>query len=217
MAPMRDCLHYLLEPLFAHLPERARILSVGTGTGLELSHLAQRFPHWRFTAVDPSVAMLQICRARAEAEGFASRCEFHKGYVSSLPGTADYDGATCFLVSHFILDAAARTAFFADIAARLRTGAVLANADLSGDVDSSEYEALSRAWFVMMTQAEVQSDAIEKWRAGYRKDVAILPTAQVAGLIEAAGFGPAVQFYQAGLIRGWFAHRSPRRQDEGIR
>lgn len=77
--PIRNCLYFLLESLFAELSADARILCVGVGTGAELAHLAQKNPRWRFTAVEPSGPMLDICRQRAEKKGFASRCHFHEG------------------------------------------------------------------------------------------------------------------------------------------
>src|SRR3546814_12481871 len=98
MAPIRDSLHFLLETVFAGLPDDARLLGVGAGTGAEIAHLAQRFPGWRFLALDPSPAMLDACRTRAERDGFADRCEFHAGLVDTLPEAAAFDGATCFLV-----------------------------------------------------------------------------------------------------------------------
>ena len=44
--------------------------------------------------------------------GIAERCEFHEGYLDSLPAGASYQAATSFLVSQFILDQTARSAFF---------------------------------------------------------------------------------------------------------
>src|SRR5688572_10214918 len=106
LAPVRDGLHFLLESVFARLPAEAKVLCVGVGTGAELAHLAKKFPRWSFTAVEPSSAMLDVCRRRAESDGFASRCSFHEGYVDSLSLSSDdmYDAATCFLVSQFILE-----------------------------------------------------------------------------------------------------------------
>jgi tRNA (cmo5U34)-methyltransferase len=203
MAPIRDCLHYLLESIFAGLPADARILSVGSGTGVELAHLARTFPRWTFTAVDPSGAMLEVCRQRAEAESFLSRCTFHEGYVDSLPEGDLHDGATCFLVSQFILPQDARTEFLRSIAHRLRPGGVLASSDLASDIRSPAYDVLLRAWLAMMAQAEIQPEAVERMRAAYAKDVAILPPPLIASVIESAGFEPPVQFFQAGLIHAW--------------
>ena len=133
MAPIRESLLFLMETVFADLPEDARVLCVGAGTGAEIAHLARRFPRWTFLALDPSTQMIATCRARAEREGFADRCGFHADVVDTLPEAAAFDGATCLLVSQFLLDPAVRTAFFASIARRLRPGGTLAWADLAWD------------------------------------------------------------------------------------
>jgi len=208
MAPIRDCLHYLLEAVFAELPVQARILSIGAGTGAEISYLARKYPEWRFTAVDPSGAMLEICRQRALADGFETRCDFHVGYVDSLPATEPYDGATCFLVSQFIMETDARIDFFREIASRLRPGGILASSDLASDVTSRAYGELLHGWFRLMSSAGLQPEALERMRANYARDVAILPQGEVESIIRSAGFAPPVQFFQAGLIHAWFSRRS---------
>ena len=208
MSAIRDCLHLLLDAVFVDLPVDARVLCVGVGTGAELAYLARRFPLWRFTAVDPSGAMLDKCRERAEAEGYLSRCSFHEGYVESLPSEDVHEGATCFLVSQFILAPEARVEFFKEIANRLRSGGILASSDLAFDVSSKDYDALLRAWLITMQSAGVQPDVLEKVRAAYGKDVAILPPGRVASMIESAGFESSIQFFQGGLIHAWFSKRA---------
>lgn len=205
MAPIRDALHLLLAAVFAELPQQARILCVGVGTGAEMGYLAERFPGWQFTAVDPSGAMLERCRQRAEQGGFLARCRFHEGYLDSLDEEPCHDGATCLLVSQFMLDRQARSAFFGQIAGRLKPGAVLASADLASDTRSPAYEAQLRSWMTLMSSAGVTPDMLARVRAAYANDVAVLPAQQVADLIEAGGFEPPVQFFQAGLMHGWFA------------
>ncbi|MCQ2029513.1 class I SAM-dependent methyltransferase [Pseudomonas zhaodongensis] len=204
MAPIRDALYMLLGSFFSELPDDASILCVGVGTGAELSFLADRFPGWRFTAVDPSGAMLERCRERASQGGFLSRCNFHEGYLGTLPLQPVHDGGTCFLVSQFLLDHQARTAFFEAIASRLKPDGLLATADLASDVTSPSYEVLLRNWMTLMSSAGVEPQMLERARTAYAKDVAILPAPQVAALIEAAGFEPPVQSFQAGLMHGWF-------------
>lgn len=208
MAPIRDALHFLLESVFADLPNDARILCVGAGTGAEIAHLARRFPGWRFTAVDPSPAMLEVCRARADAEGYAARCDHHEGYIDTLPDGASYAGATCFLVSQFILAREARVELLRAIARRLAPGGVLASSDLASDAAPSVYEPLLRLWLDVMTPGGARAERVDQARAAYAKDVAILPPAEVASIIAAAGFEPPVPFYQAGLLHAWFAKRA---------
>jgi tRNA (cmo5U34)-methyltransferase len=94
LAPLRDTLHLLTRLILAELPNNARILCIGVGTGLELIYLAHEFPQWQFTAVEPAPAMLEICRQKAEASGIASRCTWHEGYLDSLPVSEPFDAAT---------------------------------------------------------------------------------------------------------------------------
>ncbi|MFI8735703.1 class I SAM-dependent methyltransferase [Ectopseudomonas toyotomiensis] len=203
MAPIREALYLLLDALFIDLPADARILCVGAGTGAEIEHLAERFPGWRFTALDPSGAMLKLCRQRAEHGGFAQRCDFYQGYLDTLAPEAAYDGATCFLVSQFLLEPAVRTAFFGQIAQRLKPGGLLASVDLAADIQSPAYEVLLPGWMTLMAAAGVDAQMLERARAAYARDVAVLPAQQVAGIIQAAGFDAPVQFFQAGLMHGW--------------
>lgn len=208
MAPILNGLRFLLESVFADVPVEARILCVGVGTGEELSHLAQKFPRWNFTAVEPSGAMLDICRHKAEKEGFASRCVFHESYIESLPLDDAYDAATCFLVSQFILEQEARSSFFHAIANRLKPNGVLASSDLASGVSSEDYEALMNSWLNMMAATGVPSEGLERMRTAYSKDVAVLPAATVASIIESGGFETPVQFFQAGLVHAWFSKRA---------
>lgn len=207
-AAIRDCLYLMLVPLFAVLPADARVLCVGVGTGMEIAHLARVFPGFRFTAVEPSREMLEACRRRAETDGFDTRCTFHHGFVDSLDDSIAHDAATCFLVSQFILDRAARARFFGAIAQRLRAGGLLASSDLASDVESPAYAVLLAAWMRMMGAADVPAEAIERMRAAYAKDVAILPPPVVEEILEAGGFDTPIRFFQAGLIHAWLGTRS---------
>ena len=206
-AAIRDCLHLLVDSLFAHLPADARVLCVGLGTGAELVHLAQKHPRWTFTAVEPSGAMLKVCRERAASAGVDARCVFHEGYLDTLPAGQSHHAATCFLVSQFILDRAARSAFFRGIAERLTPDGVLASTDLAADRDSADYETLLQAWMRMMAAADIAPDAIDRMRRAYSTDVAVLPPEDVGAILRAGGFVKSTPFFQAGLIRGWFSRR----------
>ncbi|VEE15149.1 class I SAM-dependent methyltransferase [Ectopseudomonas mendocina] len=207
MAPIREALYLLLDALFVGLPDDARILCVGAGTGAEIAHLAERFPGWRFTALDPSGAMLEVCRQRAERGGFAHRCDYHEGYLETLAAGQAYDGATCFLVSQFLTDVQARTGFFRQIGQRLKPGGLLANADLASDIHSPAYEVLLPGWMTLMSSAGVDAQMLERARAAYARDVAVLSAPQVADIIQAGGFTAPTQFFQAGLMHGWVCQR----------
>lgn len=207
IAPIRESLLFLLESVFADLPEDARVLCVGAGTGSEIAHLARHFPRWRFLALDPSQRMIDACRARAERDGYIDRCTFHAGLLETLPDDVAFDGATCFLVSQFLLDPAARTAFFAGIGQRLQRGGTLAWADLAWDTAAPDYPAMLQLWMRTMSGAGLDDAAIERMRVAYARDVAVLPPDRVASLVADAGFDAPLRFHQAGMIHGWSARR----------
>ena len=194
--------------MFAELPVDARVLCVGVGTGAELAHLARKNPAWRFTVVESSGPMLDVCRQRAEKEGFTSRCYFHEGYLDSLPAIGLHDAATCFLVSQFILDQQARSEFFQGISRSLNPGGILASSDLAADVVSFEYEVLLRTWMNMMASSDLSPEGVNRMRKAYANDVGVLPPRKIAAIIESGGFESSVLFFQARLIHAWLSKRA---------
>lgn len=207
MAPLRDTMQLLGRAALRSLPDNARILCVGAGTGLEMRDLAQAYPGWRFTAVDPAPAMLEKCAQAVTAAGLEARCTLHTGYLDSLPDAdgLDFDGATSLLVSHFILDREARRAYFAEIARRLKPGARLVVADLASDPDGADHEAVVTVWCDMMGFDEAKkAEYLDMVSHG----VSLLAPEDVAEIIQSAGFERPVHVFQGGLIHGWVARRA---------
>ncbi|MEZ5947619.1 MAG: methyltransferase domain-containing protein [Hyphomonas sp.] len=204
---IREVLHLVARAEFATLPPDARILIAGAGTGAEVRTLATHYPGFCFALVDPSGPMLDVARAHAEREGFAERCSFHTGYVEDLPDTG-FDAATSLLVSHFLTEAAERTAYFRSIAERLRPGAPLFVADLCTNRDAADFGRLMEVWLNLLALTGMTEEGRENYRGAFGQDFAVHGPADVIAMMETAGFARPVQCLQAGLIRGWMTAKA---------
>jgi tRNA (cmo5U34)-methyltransferase len=71
---------------------------------------------------EAQAAFYEICCKKVDEAGIASRCEFHEGYLDSLPRTEPFDAATSILVSQFLTGPNQRRDFFHQISRRLRPG-----------------------------------------------------------------------------------------------
>jgi tRNA (cmo5U34)-methyltransferase len=203
MAPIKDALHLCMQMILSDLPDHARILCVGAGTGAEVLFLARTFPGFEFTIVEPAEAMIKTCREKIEGAGFASRCSFHKGYLASLPATSLFDAATAILVSHFLMDQEERAGFFKDIAARLGPGGQLVSADIASDMQGDDFKTLSPAWGQLLSYSDMSDKEVAGFIAGLGNKVAVLPEGQVRSLIQAGGFERPTLFFQSLLMHAW--------------
>jgi tRNA (cmo5U34)-methyltransferase len=194
-----------------------RVLLAGAGTGAELSALAAVGPAWHFVAADPSAPMLEHLRRRASALRLGARVTVFAGEVRELPAGdaaaagADvaFDAATLLLVLHFLPDDGAKLALLRDVAARLRPGAPLLLADMAGDTDSAEYGLLLGAWEAhLRTTARAPADAAARAVAAVRAGVYPVHERRLGALLEAAGFGEPVRYWQGLTAAAWVARRA---------
>ena len=185
--------------LHEQAPERAQILVVGAGGGLELKAMADAQQQWKFVGVDPSAAMLDL--ARRNTQPFKNRIELIEGTVDAVP-LHMYDGATCLLTLHF-LERNERLRTLREIHRRLKPGSRLVVAHHSnpgGSVQSwlARSVAFSQHEAINWQNAQVSASAMTC-------GLPLLSVSQEQALFRQAGFAQVELFYAAFSFRGWVA------------
>ena len=145
--PSYEALHGMAHSLLqVNLNKSAKVLIVGSGTGMELVNYCQQNPKWLLTGVDPSAEMMAIAEEELVSLGYRERVKLHTGYVDTLAKTEPMDGATLVLVMHFLPDDGSKLKLLKDIARHLKPGSEFILADLHGDKSLPYFAKLRKAW-----------------------------------------------------------------------
>ncbi|ENX41973.1 class I SAM-dependent methyltransferase [Acinetobacter sp. NIPH 2100] len=184
------------------LSSDAQILIVGCGTGYELEYLLNRHPTWTFTAVDPSLGMLQKAQALIQQLGQSERVQFIHGETAALPTQPKFDAALSILVTHFVPHEL-KSDFFAEISKRLRAKGLLITYDLMACENPQQFKALP-----LLCQANglsiEQSDAMMERLA---QDFFTLAFDDYQQLLQRTGFAQVHCFSQVLTYQGLIAQK----------
>jgi tRNA (cmo5U34)-methyltransferase len=206
LAPISECLYFMIGLILKDLPPQSKVLCVGVGTGAEILSLSKAFPGWTFVGVEPSAAMLEVCRERLKAAGVIERCELIHGYIQDAPMGEHFDVALSILVGHFVAKED-KLNFFQAINSRLRQMGILINAEISFDLDSKEFPAMLKCWGNLQALRGADSQALEALPQQLRETLSILPPKNAEQILRQSGVPSPVQFFQAFMIGAWFGKK----------
>lgn len=175
----------------------AHLLVAGAGGGArEVLTTGALELGWRFTAVDPSEAMMEIAVAAIEAAGLAARTTTLLGTVDDLPAEPAFDAATLIGVLHHIPGEAGKLALLRALAARMRPGAPLI---LAGNrMAYASHPLLLKAWGERWRMNGASPGEVEA-KLGKILQGADPPgsEAEIARLLDATGFGAPEWFFSS--------------------
>ena len=180
------------------LPDGARILIIGAGTGADALALAAQNPNWQLTCVEPLTEMLDRARAKTAA---IAHITYHRGYLADLPPDEPYDAALCQLVSHFIPERAAKAQLLRDIAARLKPGGYLIQTDI---IESDELPAL-----IHFARAQgMPPEGAPLMEKRFNEDIHPLAIEDLPRLAAENGYRAQKTYFRTLTICGWLLQRT---------
>ncbi|KJH64079.1 class I SAM-dependent methyltransferase [Acinetobacter calcoaceticus] len=203
LIPGYEVIHQQVDAILQSvLKPNSHILIVGCGTGYELEYLLKRHPNWKFTAVDPSLTMLQKAQEQVELLGKSSQVTFVHGETSALPLENCFDAALSILVAHFIADDI-KPAFFKDIYNRLKENTVLLTYDLMTCINPQQLQALR---YLCLAQG-LTEEQCQKMLERMAQDFFSLTTEGYIKLLQKSGFESVQSYAQVLTYQGFIAKK----------
>jgi len=206
LAPIANAMHFLIRLILKDLPENARILCVGVGTGAEILSLSKEYSGWTFVGVDPSSAMLDVCRERLVHAGVMDRCELVHGFIEDVSKEERFDAVVSVLVGHFI-QREERINFYQNMHLRLVDGGYLVNTEISFDMESAEFPSMLKNWKSVQSLMGATPESLEALPGLLKTALTVLPPSETESFIRASGFSLPVRFFQSFMIMGWYAEK----------
>ena len=194
--------------LRARLPEQAKVLVVGAGTGMEISEFAPLNPGWSYCGVDPSADMLALAGKKICEKNLTCEIELRKGYVDDLKEEEIFDAATCILVIHFLKDDGAKQELLESICRHLKPGAPFVLIDGFGEPGSADFEDIKMAWKLYPIIHGVPGEMVETaFNEVIMKMLQFVPESRILELLKTAGFTRVSKFYSGFLYGGWMGYK----------
>lgn len=198
----------VLSFLRSQLSEKANLLIVGAGSGMELVTFSKANSQWQLLGVDPSVNMLALAQQKIDQQNLSERVKLFQGYTHDLPATFLHDAATCILVMHFLPDDGSKLALLQSISQRLKSSATFILVDMFGEKGTENYEQLACVWKLYGQEMGMSSEMIEKREKARQEGVHPIPEPRVLELLQQAGFGNIMRFYTGLCFGGWIATKN---------
>jgi tRNA (cmo5U34)-methyltransferase len=195
-----------LHILSTSLPEIANLLVCGAGTGNEAISYAHENPGWQVTGFDIAEQMVITAKAKVKTGRLEDRVRIIHGSVEDVP-LESFDAATSLLVKHFI-PYEDKPTYLSNIAMRLKPGAKLITADITGHRDDEEFKEHMLAWEAFQKTHRDDVEEIEKTIDRVRRNLPILTESETISMLEQAGFTNVRLFWKNMMIQGYVAEKA---------
>ena len=201
---MHDLSYYLLKD---NLPENAKILVSGIGTGHEAITYAGNQKSWSIVGVDPTPEMVTSSKNKIAQLRLANKINVVEGRVENIKEN-NFDAATSILVMQFLKDNGDKENYLKNISEKLKKGGKLIVIDLEGQKNSEKFNLLLSAWKSHQYDTREDKDQIDKDFSHVDTDLQFIPEERIIELLKSSGFTKNYKFYQSYLFGGYIAEKA---------
>ena len=204
--PGREGLYRVCKASLTNLPQGARILVVGCGTGSDLIPLAKALPTASFVAIDPAEPMLAFCSERVKSEGLSQRVTLQAKSLNSFQMPDNFDAATAILVSQHLAEDAAAAEFFCQIAQLLKPKGLLYSADLHIATDQDR-ERMLALWRDQALMSGTEMSVVEGLLSRFSSDLRPRDESAIVGFLHSAGFINILKPFSSLIYGAWVSEK----------
>ena len=201
---MHDLSYYLLKD---NLPENAKILVSGIGTGHEAITYAENQKSWSIVGFDPTKEMVTSSKNKISQLRLSNRIIVVEGKIENIKEN-NFDAATSILVMQFLKDNGDKENYLKNISEKLKEGGKLILIDLEGQKKSEKYKILLSAWKSHQYDTREDKDQIDKDFSHVDTDLQFIPEERIIELLKSSGFTKNYKFYQSYLFGGYIAEKA---------
>ncbi|UII56580.1 class I SAM-dependent methyltransferase [Cytobacillus spongiae] len=173
------------------------ILVVGAGGGQELVTLSTVFPNVRYTALDPSIQMINLAKARLSNPSL--RINWYVTELREVTEQVNYDVITCHLMLHFLKE---QKNFIRDVSNRLKPGGLCF---ISSIIAEEESQSTNRFWQQHLRNNRVPNEAIDQFQSSLGKTTHPVSTELLHQWLKEEDFFQVIPYFKSYFVEAFVA------------